>query len=84
MIKLDFAVAISLYITLSSVVVLVIWVYLDRNRFKKYTSDDVYMWQCSICTHAYVDSVHKEISVCPVCGSYNKRGEYLVPKGGEA
>lgn len=73
MIRLDLAVAIALYITLSAVGVLFIWVYLDRNKFKRYISDDMYLWQCSICMHPYVDSIHKEISVCPVCGSYNKR-----------
>ena len=73
MIRLDLALAIALYITLSAVIVLFVWVYLDRNKFKRYTSDDVYMWQCSICMYPYVDSVHKEISVCPMCGSYNKR-----------
>ncbi|OIO79607.1 MAG: hypothetical protein COW11_04840 [Candidatus Omnitrophica bacterium CG12_big_fil_rev_8_21_14_0_65_43_15] len=74
MIKIDFALAVSLYVTFFSIGVLFLWVYLNRNKFKIYSSDEVYMWQCDVCTYAYVDSTHKEISACPVCGSYNKRG----------
>ena len=73
MIKIDLALAIALYIIVFAVGVLFIWVYFDRNKFKRYTSDEVYLWQCSICMHAYINSVHKEMSVCPMCGSYNKR-----------
>ena len=73
MIRVDFAAAIALYITVFTFIVLVLWVYFDRNRFKRYTSDQVYMWQCSVCMYPYVDSMHKEISVCPMCGSYNER-----------
>lgn len=73
MIRVDFAAAIALYITVFTFIVLVLWVYFDRNRFKKYTSDHVYMWQCSVCVYPYVDSVHKEISSCPMCGSYNAK-----------
>jgi len=75
MIKIDFAVATALYVTFFAVGILFLWVYMDRNKFKKYTSDDVYMWQCSICLYHYVDSIHKEISMCPMCGSYNNRKE---------
>ena len=78
MIKIDFAVATALYLTFFAVGILFLWVYLDRNKFKKYSSDDAYMWQCSVCMHHYVDSIHKDISVCPVCGSYNKRSRSLV------
>jgi rubrerythrin len=30
-------------------------------------------WQCQICAYTYVDSHHKDISICPRCGSYNKK-----------
>jgi len=73
MIRIDFALAIALYISIFAVGVLFAWIFLDRNKFKRYTSDDIYMWQCHVCMHTYIDSVHKEISVCPMCGSYNKR-----------
>jgi len=75
MIKIDFAFATALYVTFFAVGVLFIWVYLDRNKFKKYTSDDAYMWQCSVCMYTYVDSVHKDISACPMCASFNRRKE---------
>ena len=73
MIKIDFALAVSLYLIFFGVGILFIWVYFDRNKFKKYASDEVYMWQCSICMYAYVNSIHQKISVCPMCGSYNKK-----------
>ncbi|MDP8260833.1 MAG: hypothetical protein P9M01_00630 [Candidatus Kappaea frigidicola] len=30
-------------------------------------------WQCQICAYTFVDSQSKEISICPRCGSYNKK-----------
>jgi rubrerythrin len=34
-----------------------------------------HIWKCSVCFNDYVDSKHEDISVCPVCGSYNKKEE---------
>ena len=34
-----------------------------------------YAWRCSVCSHSYIDSKHDEMSVCPLCGSYNKKEE---------
>jgi len=33
------------------------------------------IWKCSVCSNDYVDSKHEDISVCPLCGSYNKKEE---------
>ncbi len=70
MIKIDFSIAIAFYIFISGVSILFMWVYFDR---KKFTTDDFYMWLCSVWTYHYVNSIHKDISVCPMCASYNKR-----------
>lgn len=78
MIKIDFATAVALYLTLFTAGVLIAWVYLDRDKFARYTSDDAYLWQCCVCTHPYIDSIHKEISICPVCGSYNAKSNVLA------
>lgn len=75
MIKLDISIAIFLYLVLSGVTILLLWVFYGykKNRiiFKK---DIEYMWKCSICTNIYIDSKDERISKCPQCGFLNKRG----------
>jgi len=73
MIKLDLAVAVAMYIGFFAIGLLFIWVFLEKGRFKKYSSDDKYIWHCNICTHVYVDSRHEHISTCPKCGTYIKK-----------
>jgi len=73
MIRLDFTFAIALYVGFFAVGLLFIWVFLDRGKFRKYSSDNKFVWHCNICTHVYIDSTHEYISTCPRCGSYLKR-----------
>jgi hypothetical protein len=75
MFKLDLSAAICLYLSISIVGLFVGWLFLERRgAFKRYTRDEEYIWQCSICSHTYVDSKHELLSLCPVCKSYNKKG----------
>jgi len=76
MIELDITAAIALYIFLTVVGVLSLWLFLDREpKSKRYTSAKKSIWQCEICTFTYVDSQHEVISKCPHCGSFNERKE---------
>lgn len=79
MIELDIATAVALYLLLTVVSLLLLWLLFDREtKPKQYTSEKKSIWQCEICTHAYVDSQHEVISKCPSCGSYNERKEKRV------
>ena len=75
MIRLELSTAVAIYTFLTVIGVLLLWIYLGREeKTAQYTSEKKHIWQCTICTHTYVDSLHEVISKCPRCGSYNKRG----------
>ena len=77
MIRIDIASLVFFYILFSVITIFVIWAVLGYKRAKSisgFGNDIEFIWKCSICFHNYVDSLHDDISVCPLCGSYNKRG----------
>lgn len=75
MIKLDISTLIFFYTLFSAVVILIIWAISGYRGMDRAAGKDIdFVWKCSICFHSYVDSKHDEISVCPLCGSYNKKG----------
>lgn len=76
MIRIDIASLVFFYILLSVITIFAIWVVLGYKRMKSASglgNDTEFIWKCSICLHSYVDSLHDDISICPLCGSYNKR-----------
>jgi len=76
MITLDISHAVFLYLLFSVIGVLILWIFFEeRLKFVYFREEDVYVWQCEICTYTYVDSVHRDISRCPACRSYNVRKE---------
>jgi DNA-directed RNA polymerase subunit RPC12/RpoP len=76
MIKLEVSMAVALYLFFSVVIVLVLWMFSGyRGRQRKFSSEDRYIWHCSICDHTYVDSIHEGLSQCPQCGSYVEKAE---------
>lgn len=75
MIRLDIATAVFLYLTSSLIVIFVIWLLFEKQRaLPKFVREKADVWECSICSYTYVDSTHHEISQCPQCKSYNKKG----------
>ena len=76
MIKLDISTLIFFYTLFSAIIILVIWVVVAYKKRDGPAGKDMdYTWKCSVCFHSYIDSKHDEISVCPLCGSYNEKGE---------
>jgi len=74
MIRLEFSLAIALYIFFTTIALLLYWIFFERAKnIKDHSSSDRYVWQCSICTYFYIDSKHTVFSVCPRCGSYNEK-----------
>jgi len=74
MIRLTFSGAISLYIFLSVLGVLLVWLFFERLRpLRDFSFTKRHFWQCTICTTPYVDSLSDDISRCPHCGSLNSR-----------
>lgn len=74
MIKLDIASLIFFYIILSTIIILIAWLFFSYKKMKRPLIKDAdYIWRCSVCFHGYVDSRHEDISVCPLCGSFNDK-----------
>ena len=83
MFKIEFSLAVALYLILTTCLILLIIIFKNRKEPKQFSSEKNFLWQCSICTYVYVDSRHTNISQCPRCGSYNKKEEQVVSKGGK-
>jgi rubrerythrin len=74
MIKIEFSLAIAVYIILTAVVVLFLWLLFGKKKSSNmFFSENRFFWQCDICMYVYVDSRHNVISKCPKCGSLNKK-----------
>ena len=76
MIKIDFSVAIALYLFVLLGGVFCVWLVLKGREFLGdfFALSPRFIWCCSICTYTYFTTHRKDISVCPRCGSYNKYG----------
>ena len=85
MIRLDISTLIFIYISCSVITILICWVISGYRQHKNIEHRDPAqnIWRCSVCFHEYVDSKSDTITVCPLCGSYNKREESKISKGGE-
>jgi rubrerythrin len=75
MIEVSFSSYYMIYIIFLSFIVITMW-FLNEARSKsgslEIESENAF-WQCQICAYTYVDSHSKDISICPRCGSYNKK-----------
>jgi len=73
MINLDFTSAISLYLFLFINLLLIFWLFAKKQKDKDISLDERFIWFCSVCTYTYINTREELISVCPRCGSYNKK-----------
>lgn len=73
MILLNFYVAIALYSLIFISIIFILWLLGAKQKEKDLSLDERYIWFCSICSYTYVNTKEEIISVCPRCGSYNKK-----------
>jgi hypothetical protein len=73
MIRIDFAMAISIYLISSIAVVFFLWLAGNRLKEKELFLDRKFIWFCSVCTYTYINTKEDKISVCPRCASFNKK-----------
>ena len=73
MIRLTFSAAISLYVFLSVMGVLLLWILFERKPLKHFSFTERHLWHCAICIMPYVDSLSDQISRCPHCGNLNSK-----------
>lgn len=79
MIEVSFSFFYVVYIVFFTFLAFFMW-FINEARYKsgslEIESENAF-WQCHICANTYVDSQHKDISICPRCGSYNKRTDRI-------
>lgn len=72
-IQVKFEQAVAFYVLFFVILFVGVWVF---SRFQKkeykYTKEFKF-WQCSICTFVYANLLGEQMTVCPQCGSYNKK-----------
>lgn len=73
MINLDFSLAIALYLGLVISMLIFWWFFSREKQTKEFTLEEKFIWFCSVCTYTYVNTKEETITVCPRCGSYNKK-----------
>lgn len=75
MIEVSFSSFYMIYIIFLGFIVFFMWLVNEaKNKSGSFEieSENAF-WQCQICAYTFVDSQSKEISICPRCGSYNKK-----------
>jgi len=73
MISIDFSLAVALYTLIFLGTALGVWILNRQARGRDLTLDPKFIWFCSVCTYTYINTREESISVCPRCGSYNKK-----------
>lgn len=74
MIKIELNLAVSIYLSIS-LIILLFWVIFEgRKKLSRYSSEKS-LRQCPVCFYAYIDSRAEEISQCPRCKTLHKNVE---------
>lgn len=73
MIRIDFSLAVALYLLLTLGLIVGLWfIFEQRIKAKGSLGQRKNVWHCSVCTYTYLDT-ETDLSICPRCKSYNRR-----------
>lgn len=73
MITLDFSLAVAFYMLAMVSLFVAAWVLMRIRKDKDLSLDPRFIWFCAVCTYNYVNTKEESLSICPRCGSYNKK-----------
>lgn len=74
MIRLEFSLAVALFLLIFVNLVILFWMIGRQIQDKEGPSlNEKFVWFCSVCTYTYIDTKQDAFSICPRCGSYNKK-----------
>lgn len=73
MIDLDFSLTITLYLSIYLFLIMFFWLKEKKQKEKKLFLNPKFIWFCCVCTYTYVNTKEEFFSICPRCGSYNKK-----------
>jgi hypothetical protein len=85
MIRIDFTAA-MLFFLLVGICLLFAWMILETRKSRKESrlKEDLYLWECPMCFHTYINSREQTISRCPRCKSLHRRHEKTGNKNAAA
>ncbi len=69
MIRIDLAMAMSLYLSFSIILVFAFWIFYTKHN-KNIISEFYHLQQCLYCTYLFFNVQGKDIHMCPHCKSY--------------
>ncbi len=76
MIPIEFSMAVAFYVGMATLGILSFWFLSTRKQAVNLSvNQQQEIWQCPICVCLYADEINRELSVCPRCGSYNRKEE---------
>jgi hypothetical protein len=73
MINLEFGQAVGYYITFFIILFVGGGICCLYKKKKADYTREFKLWQCSVCTFVYSYFFDQDMTICPRCGSYNKR-----------
>jgi len=73
MIHVDFTLAVALYTTFLLAAIFAVWIFARKQKEKDLSLDPRFIWFCSVCAYTFINTKEEYISICPRCGSYNKK-----------
>lgn len=77
MIQVSFTTAFMLYLGMTLLAVLGIWIFSHyKTRKRSYYSDEQALFVCEFCHYAYLEDSAQELNRCPQCGLINKKNQY--------
>ena len=77
MIELSANTAFMLYLSLTLVTIMGLWLYHHyQSRRKKIVTDEHELHVCEYCHCVYLDADFKEITQCPQCKLFNKQNRF--------
>ena len=69
MIKIEFPIAIAIFISVPLILVFLSWIFYNLKREKKRSNELEYFQQCPYCTYVFFDYSEKALKTCPHCQS---------------
>jgi uncharacterized membrane protein YiaA len=73
MITIDFVYALALFSVGALIFLFGIWCLARQQQKKEMFLDPRFIWFCAVCTYSYINTKDEAISLCPRCGSYNRK-----------
>lgn len=76
MIPIEFSMAVALWVGMATLGILSFWFLSTRKQMVSFSRNrQQEIWQCLVCIYLYDDEINRKLSICPRCGSYNRKEE---------